>query len=495
MKQSIIILSILFPLLLSAQFKVAAPFSDHMVLQRNKPIVIWGTGEANKVVLGSVGDEKKETIVTANGHWRIQFSPRSLSEKPIEIKMQVGEEVKYFRDVLIGDLWLCIGQSNMEWPMRNEKHWSSFRIDESHSLIRFANPPPAGRNVFNQSFNDSLLKRLSPESFYKWNGWELSSTTSLTNMSAVAFYFADAVTKRIKIPTGLINLSIGGAPLETFVDTKALKNDSIFVKKVSGDWRYNTALPEWIRVRGRQNLDTTVPLYKDEFGPDHAFKPGVAFANGIHPLKDLAIAGVLVYQGESNAEEANSVAEYGDLFTLMVDSYRDLWKDDRLPIYWVQLSSIRREHWPRFRDEQRKLLETINHSGMAVTTDIGHPTDVHPRDKKTVGERLARWALHDVYGKKIEVSGPLPTKAMYKRGKIVVFFKHAKHLRTSDGQLLREFSVDGKNELKAQIHKNKVVIFTNKTPEYIYYGWVPYSKGNLVNEAGLPTSTFKLKVQ
>jgi sialate O-acetylesterase len=489
-----IIILFLFPHVLIAQFKVADPFSDHMVLQKGKPIVVWGTGVPNTKLVCYLGTEVKNTTVTPEGQWRLQFASRVQSEQPIELKIEADGLVKKFTDILIGDVWLCIGQSNMEWPMRNEKHWSQFSSSLTHHLIRFANPPPAGRNIFNQSFNDSLISRLSNSSFYQWSQWQVASLSTLSNMSAVAFYFADAITKKVTVPTGLINLSIGGAPLETFIDANALKNSAQFSHKVKGDWRYNDSLPEWIRLRGRQNLDTINPVYKDELGPNHAFKPGFAFSSGVYALKDLPIAGILVYQGESNAEESRSVVEYGALSQVMVNSYRALWDNRQLPVYWVQLSSIQREHWPWFRDEQRKLLNEINYSGMVVTTDIGHPTDVHPRDKKTVGERLSRWALRDLYQQKIEVSGPLPNRVKYKKGKLTITFNHANQLQTSDGKELKEFSFDGINEVTCFLEKNKVVIYTKVKPEYIYYGWRPYSKSNLVNEALLPASTFKMKV-
>ncbi|MFM1794467.1 MAG: hypothetical protein RL642_852 [Bacteroidota bacterium] len=494
MRSFLIILCFLFSSATIAQFQVAAPFSDHMVLQKGKPIVIWGTGVPNTKLNCYLGAEQAITTVTPEGQWRFQFASRKQSEVPIELKIEADGQVIKFTDILVGDVWLCIGQSNMEWPMRNEKHWSQFSSSAAHQLIRFVNPPPAGRNVFNQSFNDSLLSRLSVSSFYQWSQWQVASLSTLSNMSAVAFYFADAITKKVTVPTGLINLSIGGAPLETFIDANALKNSPQFSHKVKGDWRYNDSLPEWIRLRGRQNLDTVIPIFKDENGPNHAFKPGFAFQSGVYPLKDLPIAGVLVYQGESNAEESRSVAEYGALFQVMVNSYRAMWDDEQLPVYWVQLSSIEREHWPWFRDEQRKLLDEINYSGMAVTTDIGHPTDVHPRDKKTVGERLSRWVLRDIYHKKIEVSGPIPDRVKYKNGKVTVAFKHAKKLLTADGKELKEFSFDGINEVASFIKRGKVVVYSSQKPEYIYYGWKPFSGGNLVNESRLPASTFKKKV-
>jgi sialate O-acetylesterase len=166
----------------------------------------------------------------------------------------------------------------------------------------------------------------------------------------------------------------------------------------------------------------------------------------------------------------------------------------------VQLSSIdtanyKSQYWPKFRDEQRKLLSKVKNGGMAVCSDIGFKDNVHPANKRDVGERLARWALNKVYGQNIIPSGPLPLTAKFVKDKIVISFQYAKGLATSDGQPLRSFSTNGKTDIAAVIRSGAVVITTKEKPEYIYYAWKPFSDGNLVTSEKLPASTFKLKVQ
>jgi sialate O-acetylesterase len=339
-----------------------------------------------------------------------------------------------------------------------------------------------------------LLQRLNEEKFYLWDGWKSSNAQTAAGMSAVAYYFAKRIQQDVHVPIGLINLSIGGAPLESFIAEDALLADADFKQKVQGNWLFNDALPVWIRQRGLQNLDNVPFMYGDEFGPHHAFKPGFAYKSGVFPLKDLPISGVLVYQGESNAEETIRVEEYGKLFRLLIDQYRQLWGRPELPFYWVQLSSIERPLWPAFRDEQRKLLDSIKYGGMAVTTDYGLPNDVHPPNKKIVGERLARWALKDVYQQPIVASGPLPVRASYRRHQVVVRFSHANGLQTSDGGPLREFSLDGKTSISARIRNKKVVIPASEKPDAVWYGWQPFSKGNLINIEGLPASSFQIPI-
>lgn len=482
------------PIFSQAQLQLASPFSDNMVLQRNQTIIIWGKGNPGEKIDAGLGFLAAATKVQANGSWQIQFPAQAATVTPLQLSLVMGEEKLQFNNILIGDVWLCIGQSNMEWPMSRELHWKTEQQQANQPLIRFLNPPPAGRYVYNVKFKDSLLQRLNEEKFYQWDGWKTTSASTVASMSAVAYYFAKRIQQDVKVPIGLINLSIGGAPLESFIGAEALLADEQFKQKVNGNWLFNDALPVWIRQRGLENLDSVPFMYGDEYGPNHAFKPGFAYKSGILPLTNFPISGVLVYQGESNAEEKERVDEYGKLFRLLVNQYRHNWSLPNLPFYWVQLSSIERPHWPAFRDEQRKLLELIPNSGMVVTTDYGLRNDVHPPNKKIVGERLALLALRDIYQQKIIAAGPLPLAATYKRNKVIVHFKYADELKTSDGNTLREFSIDGVLTTTAIIKKNKVIIDVDNKPKGIWYGWKPFSEGNLVNKAGLPASTFYLNI-
>jgi sialate O-acetylesterase len=480
----------------TAQLRLDRHFSDHMVLQRGKPIPVRGFGiPGRQVVVGFEGSERTAKV-SADSTWEVLLPEREASSRPLTLHVVMGEDSISLRDILLGDVWLCIGQSNMEWPMSREKHWSSEKREAFQPMIRFANPPPVGRQVYGVAYGDSLKSRLTRDRFYAWDGWRSCDSQSVAPMSAVAYHFAKYVRASVDVPIGLVNLSIGGAPLETFIGVEILARHPVFRDKARGDWLANDALPVWIRERGRQNVGAGNAIYSDALGPNHAFKPGFAYASGVVPLSQHPVKGVLVYQGESNAEELPRVLEYGELFKLMVDSYRSLWKEPGLPFYWVQLSSIERPHWPLFRDVQRRMLDSIDHSGMAVSSDVGMRNDVHPTDKKTVGERLARWALADTYGRNVVPSGPLPTSARYRRKAVVVSFRHTgKGLRTSDGSEPREFSIDGERDLKARIRGSRVFVTVEDRPDSIRYGWKSFSMGNLVNAEGLPASTFKIAVR
>jgi len=217
-------------------------------------------------------------------------------------------------------------------------------------------------------------------------------------------------------------------------------------------------------------------------------------------MAKIPIKGILWYQGESNAQEKPRVEEYHKLQKLMIEDYREKWQQPGMPFYWVQLSSIDTTNydshlWPEFRDKQRLLLNVTENVGMAVSSDIGARNDVHPRNKKEVGNRIARWALKNEYGQNILVSGPLPEKAVYKDGSIIVYFKYSgEGLKPSEGETIKGFSIDGKSEIPAISSRDKIYIKTSEMPEFIYYNWQSYATGNLVNSEGLPASTFKLKI-
>jgi len=499
MKRLSFSLLFLIPYVAIGQLSVATSFSNNMVLQREEPIAVWGKAiPGNEVAIQFAGESKK-MIADADSTWVVYFQKQSTNKRPQSIIIVSGKSTIELNNILIGDVWLCIGQSNMEWPMQRELHYKAELPLTNQPLLRLYNPTYAGKNIFASGFTDSVTQLLSPEYFYK-GAWQQCDSTSVKQMSAVAYYFGKTVATAMDVPIGLINLSIGGAPLETFIDPVALQQSKQFAAKVKGDWLQNSSLPVWVRERGRQNVGNSSTVLSDTNGKHHAYKPGFAYKAGIEPLLRLPIKGIINYQGESNAQEKERVEEYDALSTLMINSYRSKWKRN-LPYYYVQLSSIdtmqyKGQLWPQFRNQQRRMLQLIPNSGMAVSSDHGARNDIHPTNKKTVGERLARWALHQTYAKKeIIPSGPLPLKAVYKNGKLIISFRYADGLQTTAKQPLNGFSLDGKENVPATIDGTNVIIDVKQKPAFVYYGWQPFSTGNLINEEQLPASTFQLQVQ
>lgn len=492
---------LLSPLITLAQLQVAEIFSDNLVLQREQPIRIWGKAAPGGKITVQFSGKTKTAIAKKDSSWLVSLPPQAAKSKPQTLTITSGNQNIMLNNILIGDVWIALGQSNMEWPMHREKHWKEEKLNAHQPLIRFSNPPPAGRGVFGVAYNDSLNKRLTTDDFYLWTSWQTTDSNTVKDMSAVAYYFAKSIVEKEAVPIGLINLSIGGAPIETFISKAGLQSSKQFAKKVVGNWLENDHLPAWIIERGKQNVGNHPAGYGDELGLNHAYKPGFAFEAGIKPLLSFPVKGVIWYQGESNAQEMERMEEYAALSALMVEDYRRQWKRPRLPFYFVQLSSIdtvryKGHLWPQFRNEQRKLMQLVPFSGMAVTSDIGARHDVHPTNKKLVGERLARWALKNEYGKTILPSGPLPLSATFKNGKVLIRFHYTgNHLKTADGKAVRGFSLDGVTEVEAKIQDNIIVIPVRQKPVHIYYGWRPYTDANLVNEDNLPASTFKIDVK
>jgi sialate O-acetylesterase len=501
-KYSILLISAFLSFALPAftQLRPASIFSDHMVLQRDQPIKIWGKAIPGQKVFVTFGLLNSQTITKNDSFWQITFPKHHASKVSRKLEISSANQKVVFSNILIGDIWLCIGQSNMEWPMSKEMHYHEEIKDSDHSHLRFFNPTYAGKNIFAAPFNDSITEMLNPSKFFK-GIWKSCDSLNLSEMSAVAYYFGKNVWEKTDIPIGLIHLGIGGAPLETFIDPMSMKNHMVFSSKMVGNWLENHHLPVWIRERAIQNIGTSSSIPFDQNGKNHAFKPGFAYTAGILPLKNLPIKGVLCYQGESNAQETDRVNEYADLFELLVLDYRRHWNNQKLPVYFAQLSSIdtfryKGHLWPKFRDEQRKIAENITHCGMAVTADAGDRYDVHPRNKKIVGDRLSFWALSKTYGYDIPFTVPIPPSARFKNGHVIITFKKGEKLRQHPlNGIINGFTIDGKHDFLAKIEKNKIIIKTDYKPQYVYYGWSPFSNADLYNNDLIPVSTFKLPVK
>ena len=467
-----------------------------MVLQRGAPLAIWGKAAPGEKLEVKFNNKVYYSWAKRDSSWKLLLPKLNASADPKLLTITCGDTSVQFSDILVGDIWVCTGQSNMEWPMFREQHWKEEISNTDQPLIRLLNPPPVGRNVFGVAYTDSLIVRLNAEKFYAWNSWETCNNQSVRTMSAVAYFFAKKVSAETGVPIGIINLSIGGAPLEAFISKEALLGHPVFSKKLNGNWLKNDSLPVWVRERGAQNIGGALNVPSDNYGPNHAYKPGFAFEAGVERIRDFPVKGILVYQGESNAEELARVEEYKELFKLFIKDYRHAWNNKSLPVYWVQLSSIERKFWHLFRNEQLQLWKETKNTGMAVCSDIGLKTDVHPPDKKTVGERLARLALAKQYNKKLVVSGPLPVRATYSNGRLTIFFHYtSKGLMSANGETIKGFSTDGNTETVAVAEGSTIIITVPQKPPFIYYGWKPFSNGNLVNSEKLPASTFKLKVR
>ncbi len=489
---------------LRAQVAFDPMIGNDMVLQRDQPIVIRGTAKPGETVRVRLANDQASVAAGTDGKWEARLRPRPASAASLDLVATAPSGEAKAGNILVGDVWICAGQSNMEWPLRQDA-----AAPEAAKML--ANPNRQVR-LLTHGFPGQYSKRaltpaqlgdMAPGRFFKGQ-WGVDGPKVSPAFSAIGWWFAQRVQSATKAPQGMVGWSIGGAPIETFIRKEALAAEPALAAKLNGDWEKNPAIDAWVRQRAREHFGKAQSP-RDAMGIDHFYKPGFAWAAGPGLATWMPVKGVLWYQGESNSLNEASAKEYPAMMRLMVADWRAQWGRSDMPFLWVQLSSIdtkgyKSQQWPFFRDNQRRLLAEIPNSGMAVSSDVGAQNDVHPRDKKTVGERLARWALHHVYGQRQVVpSGPLPTEAKATGGTVTVRFAHGRGLRTRDGKPVREVEVAGADGVfapaEAQVRGETLVIRAAGTPAKVRHGWVPWSQANLVNGEGLPATTFEVEVK
>lgn len=461
------------------------PYTDNMVLQRNRPIPIRGTANAGEAVSVTLGSHKATTTANRLGQWTVSL-PELPAGGPYELTVKTKDRKITCRNVLVGEVWLCSGQSNMEFTL--QRALTGPRDIPSTEVANLRLLDMKARWLTNAyEWAPSALDSVNHRLYFDTPGWTPCTPQRAAAFSAVAYYFGRMLQDSLKVPVGLICNAVGGSPAEAWIDRRTLEYE---FPSILRNWMQNDFIQDWVRERAATNLKQSTVKFQR-----HPYEPCYLFEAGILPLDSFPVGGVIWYQGESNAHNKDA---HEKLFPLLVESWRSYWNDAELPFYFVQLSSLSRPSWPWFRDSQRRLMQAVPHTGMAVTSDIGDSLDVHPRRKLEVGERLARWALHDVYGRTTLVpSGPLFRSATFRDGAAYVTFDYGEGLKSADGGPLRTFEVaetDGLFEpATAEITPDGLRVSSPKVknPRYVRYGWQPFTRANLVNGAGLPASTFR----
>jgi len=489
------------------ELTLAPVFTDHMVVQRDRPLPVWGRAAPNALITVEFAGERQSAAADASGRWRARLAPRAASAEPRVMRVSSAAESRMLTDVLVGEVWLCAGQSNMEWPLAKEVHAQEEIPRAAHRAIRLLNPDYAGKEAGGNAFTPTQVARLTPEDYFR-GAWTTCTSEAATQFSAIGYYFAREVHAALGVPVGVINLAVGGSPAEAWMRSESLAADPGLSALAASDWLANPALEAWCLQRAHENLDRAITAGEiDPRAPNHPFKPGFLWAAALEPLAPFAFRGVLWYQGESNSLRADRVRQHERLFPLLVRDWRARWGLGDFPFLYCQLSGIETtsyhsEFWPEFRDGQRRMLTIIPNSGMVVTSDVGDPASVHPRDKLTVGTRLARLALARCYGCDLESSGPTPRSAVVREHELSVEFDHAAGgLRTGDNGSPSGFEIaDATGDFApatAKVAGSTITLSSSRVaaPRRVRYGWQPFIIGNLTNAAGLPTSTFAIEVQ
>ena len=468
-----------------------AIYSDNMVIQRDKPFVVQGTANAGEEIIAKLGRQKRKTITSDDGTWKITFAPMKADGKSHTLTVICGKESTTRRNIVVGEVWLCSGQSNMAFMVKESTHKTQSLSNIKKSDIRLYNMKPRV-TTNNVEWDNSDLVKLNNHDYYLPTSWQIQDEENVSDFSAVAYHFGAMLADTLGVPVGLICNAVGGAPAEAFIDRKTLEFHPTLVD-ILYNWRSNDMIQQWCRERASKNIaKSSNPLQR------HPYEPCYLYETGIMPIASYPIRGVVWYQGESNA---HNVELHEKILPTLIDSWRRTWDNPEMPFYFVQLSSIERPSWPHFRDSQRRIAATTPHCDFAVSSDKGNPHDVHPKEKAPIGERLARLALHSTYGMKhIAHHGPTPIAAKMTNSKTIITFSNTVELKTSDGKPLRELTAAGNIGNFTPVDEEKITIKGNTiilegTYHRVRYAWKPYSTGNLINEANLPASTFEIIVE
>lgn len=477
-------------------------FTDNMVLPRERSFILRGMANAGEKVRVEVVNTqrgkvvmRKQAVAQLDGRWSIEVDPLPQGGPyTFTVRAKSGEVTLY--NVLAGELWLASGQSNMTISLRNGTTAAADIKEADNDNIRLLNLLPRWQTDARQ-WPAEALDSVNRLLYFRDAEWKACKPATVSQFSAIAYHFARVLQDSLQCPVGIICNAVGGSGEEAWIDHETLELE---FPEILRNWTENELLMDWVRERAKCNMGWNPKDAAHNPLQRHPYQPCYLYEASIRVLKDMPIRGVIWYQGESNAHNMETHAR---LFPMLLRSWRQTWECDTLPFIYAQLSSLNRPSWPHFRDLQRQQLYEQHalspHLGMAVTSDVGDSLDVHPRNKRPVGERMALWALHNEYGYNGVCSGPLVRSFKQHGNEVAVHFDFSAGLHTSDGDAPRTFEVSEDSCLwhaaAARIEHDKVILTVRKGQKirYIRYGWQPFTRANLINGASLPASTFLLQ--
>ncbi len=460
----LIVLMVTLPV--RAEVVLPQVIGSNMVFQRNKPIKVWGTAAKGEKVKVEFNGNKMSATPKKDGTWMVTF-PAMSAGGPYTMSIK-GDNSIGLDNIYIGDIWICSGQSNMQWILQNVNNAEEEIANADFPKIRIITIP---RNA-----------QLSPADDVPATDWQLCSPSTVPDFSAVAYFFGRNIYKETGIPIGLISTNWGGTNIEAWTS-------SDFLSTVPG-------FSDKIKAQANRLQENEKPKPNDN--------PSSLYNGMIHPLLKLAVKGAIWYQGESNAGRAY---QYRTLHPLLIESWREKWNQPDLPFIFVQLANFKKvendpveSDWAELREAQLMTLSKLDNTGMAVTIDIGEADNIHPRNKQDVGYRLALNALKIAYGRDIVNSGPLYDSVEFKDGKAYISF-------TSEGTGLmvrdkygyvKGFAIAGADKkfkwAKAKVEGDRVVVWSEEVPDpvAVRYAWANNpDDANLYNKENLPASPFR----
>ncbi len=486
-----------------SQLRLPHMLSDHAVLQRDRPIHIWGWDAPDATVTVDFRHQHAATKADDLGAFSVYLAPESAGG-PDTLTIHgtgAGESSTItLSDILVGDVWFASGQSNMEMPLRGFPN-SAVIKDSDKEIASAADPTVCGQMrllLFDRRTNDYPLDD-QPSS------WTECNPTTAANFSAVAFFFGREIHAREHIPIGLIDSTWGGTPIASWTSLSALASDStlmpVFAARARfADHQTNLAAQQAYEQRALAAAKAAnQPAPKFDWHPNQSsWEPSFLFNGMIAPAVAYTIRGFLWYQGETDSNPAlHNPQLYSRLFPTMIRDWRARWNEGDLPFLYVQISNFYSptEDWGTIRDAQRQTLSVTN-TAMAVSIDVGTRDNVHPPDKQTVAARLALGARDLVYGEHVEDTGPLPISVTTSGSDTLrVWFSHADGLHATGNQP-HGFELAGPDNqfhpADAAIDGTTVLVHSTEVPHptRVRYAWASFTDANLFNAAGLPASTF-----
>lgn len=481
-----------FATVVHADVSLAGLFQDNLVFQRDRPVPIWGRADPGERVTVTFAGQEVSTSTPADGRWILYLDPLETRSEPAEM-IVTGNNRLAVNNILVGEVWLCSGQSNMAWLVKNSDHAKEEMAGADYPQIR----------VF------TVEKEVSKTPTDALKGsWIQSRPATAGNFTAVGYFFARDIHRKLGVPVGIIHSSWGGTPVEAWMSPAALASDPAF-EIVFKRWKeameaypdrkaaYDKELVAWTeeqaaaKAEGKPFSKTKALPPRD---PESRDLPSGLFNAMINPVLPYSIRGVLWYQGENNGPRAT---EYHKLFAAMITYWRAHFGQGDFPFYWVQLANYKTpQDWALLREAQTQTL-SLPETGQAVAIDIGNPDDIHPRNKQEVARRLALMAKARVYGIPGDDSGPMFQSAEREKNGIRVRFSHAVTGLIARDRPLQSFELAGRDKIfwpaDAEIDGDTVMVTSRevKEPIEVRYAWSSSPIANLYNGAGLPAVPFR----
>lgn len=479
---------------------VPAPlFTDNAVLQRDKPVPVWGKAAPGEKVSVSFAGQTVAATADSSGKWRVDLAPLPVNTTPADLVIKGSNSIT-LTNILVGEVWLASGQSNMEWIVKST-------YDASLDIPASANYPLIRHIEIKNVVSDTPSETVAIEK----GKWQVAGPDTTGSFTAVGYYFAKDIEQLLNVPVGIINSSWGGTQIEPWINAETLAGNPAFAP-VSQRWaesvaayperlkKYTADLAAWEAERDAAKAAGTDFTKRAPSKPappsESPQKPSALYNAMIHPLVPYALRGALWYQGESNAGRHS---EYHALFSAMITNWRAQFAQGDFPFYWVQLSNFQNpdaREWAFLREAQTKTL-SLPATGQAVSIDVGDIKDIHPRNKQAVGRRLARLALARTYGVSIPDSGPVFDKATLEGAGFRVSFTQIQAGLRTPFSVLGGFELAGEDRVfhpaNAVIEKDTVLVTCAAVPApvAVRYAWRNATEAGLFNSEGLPAVPFR----